>query len=126
MNYSGYRDLNVYRLAYKLAMETFEKTKQFPQEEKYSLTDQMRRASRSIPANLAEAWRKRFYSKMFISKLIDCAGEASEMEVWIDMAKDTGYINQEDHVYFLKSYGEVNKMLNGMINKSDRFCSNEV
>ena len=125
MNYSGYRDLNVHRLAYRLAIEMFEKTKSFPNDEKYSLTDQMRRASRSIPANLAEAWRKRVYSKMFISKLIDCAGEASEMEVWLDIAKDTGYIDQQDHAYFFKSYGEVNKMLNGMIDKSDRFCLNK-
>ena len=120
--YAGYRDLNVYRLAYKLTIEIFQKTKSFPVEEKYSLTDQIRRASRSIPANLAEAWRKRLYSKMFVSKLADCAGEASEVEVWLDISKDAGYLSSEDHQYFINSYGEVNKMLNGMMEKPERFC----
>lgn len=86
--YNGYRDLKVFHAAYKLAMEIFEITKAFPVEERYSLVDQIRRSSRSVPANLAEAWKKRLYPKMFISKIIDAAGEAGETEVWLDVSKD--------------------------------------
>jgi four helix bundle protein len=86
--YKGYRDLKVYQLAYKLAMEIFEISKTFPREEKYSLTDQIRRSSRSVPANVAEAWKKRRYPKMFISKIIDAAGEAGEIEVWLHFSLD--------------------------------------
>ena len=71
MEYRGFRDLKVYQLSYKLSLEIFEITKSFPKEEKYSLVDQIRRSSRSIPANIAEAWRKRIYVKSFVSKLID-------------------------------------------------------
>lgn len=74
--YGGYRDLKVYKLAYQLALEVHDATKAFPKEEKYALVDQIRRSSRSVAANLAEAWKKRRYKKAFISKLIDCAGEA--------------------------------------------------
>ncbi len=76
--YNGYRDLKVYQLAYKLAMDVFQITKTFPRDEKYSLTDQIRRSTRSIPANIAEAWKKRRYPKSFVSKIIDAAGEAGE------------------------------------------------
>lgn len=79
-SYHGYRDLKVYQLAYQLALEIHEITKSFPKEEKYSLTDQIRRSSRSIPTNLAEAWKKRRYEKAFISKLIDCAGELGKQK----------------------------------------------
>ncbi len=74
--YRGYRDLKVYQMAYQLALDIHEVTKIFPKEEEYSLVDQIRRSSRSIPANLAEAWKKRRCQKMFISKIIDAAGEA--------------------------------------------------
>lgn len=124
MQYSGYRDLKVYKHAYRLAMEIFEETKGFPNEERYSLTDQIRRSSRSIPANIAEAWKKRMYVKMFVSKLIDCAGEAGETEVWLDIAKDSGYLSIERHAYFSNGYDEVNRMLFGMIDKSEKFCKN--
>jgi len=121
--YNGYKDLKVYQRAYKLAMDIFYETKTFPAEEKYSLTDQIRRSSRSIPANIAEAWKKRRYSKMFISKLIDCAGEAGETEVWLDFAKDTSYLSIEKHEYFLSSYNEINRMLYSMIHKPEKFCT---
>ena len=75
-SYRGYKDLKVYQMAYQLALDIHEVTKTFPKEEKYSLVDQIRRSSRSVPANLAEAWKKRRYKKMFISKVIDAAGEA--------------------------------------------------
>ena len=122
MNYRGYRDLKVYQLSYKLAMEVFEVTKGFPREEKYSLTDQIRRSSRSIPANIAEAWKKRMYPKMFVSKVVDAAGEAGETEVWLDVSKDTGYMTPEDHQKLTSAYDEVSRMLYGMAEKPERFC----
>lgn len=121
--YHGYRDLKVYQLAYQLALEIHEITKSFPKEEKYSLTDQIRRSSRSIPTNLAEAWKKRRYEKAFISKLIDCAGEAGETEVWLDFSKDFGYINIGKHKDLMNRYDEVNRMLYGMMKKTDKFCA---
>jgi four helix bundle protein len=121
MDYRGYKDLKVYQLAYKLAMEIFEITKGFPREERYSLTDQIRRSSRSIPANISEAWKKRLYPKMFISKVIDAAGEAGETEVWIDFSKDTGYLAKEKYNELVSGYDEVNRMLYGMVEKPDRF-----
>jgi len=120
--YSGYKDLKVYQRSYTLAMDIFYETKTFPVEEKYSLTDQIRRSSRSIPANIAEAWKKRRYSKMFVSKIIDCAGEAGETEVWLDFAKDARYLSLERHAFFMSSYDEINRMLYSMINKPEKFC----
>ena len=84
----GHRDLRVYQLSYKLAMEIFDLTRTFPREEIYSLTNQIRRSSRSVAANMAEGFRKRRYRNMFINKLTDCDGEASETQVWIDFALD--------------------------------------
>ena len=123
MEYSGFRDLKVYQLAYKLAMEIFEETKNFPKEEKYSLTDQLRRSSRSIVANIAEAWKKRMYVKSFVSKLIDSYGEEGETEVWLDMAFDSGYLTEEKHRYFRQGYDEVGKMLHSMISHPEKFCT---
>ncbi len=120
--YHGFRDLIVYQLSYKLALEIFELTKQFPKEEKYSLVDQIRRSSRSIPTNIAEAWYHRKYSKSFVSKLIDCTGEAGETEVWIDFSFDFGYIKQNQKDYFIDKYEEVIKMLYGMISQPEKFC----
>jgi len=120
--YRGYRDLKVYQLAYELALEIQEITKTFPKEEKYSLVDQIRRSSRSVPTNLAEAWKKRRYEKAFISKLIDCAGEAGETEVWLDFSKDFGYLNEHKKSELIDKYDEVNRMLYGMMDKSEKFC----
>lgn len=120
--YRGFRDLKVYQLAYKLAMEIFKETKYFPIEEKYSLTDQIRRSSRSVAANIAEAWKKRKYMKSFVSKLVDSYGEEGETEVWLDMAFDAGYLAKERHQYFRNGYDEVSKMLNSMINQPEKFC----
>lgn len=114
--YRGFRDLKVYQLSYQLALEIFELTKVFPKEEKYSLLDQVRRSSRSVCANIAEAWYKRRYPKSFISKLIDSAGEAGETEVWIDFSFDHRYMIEEHHRKLLDKYSEVGKMLNSMIN----------
>ena len=121
-NYRGYRDLKVYQMSYQLAVDIHEVTKTFPKEEKYSLTDQIKRSSRSVPANLSEAWKKRIYKKAFISKLIDCAGEAGETEVWLDFSKDFGYLDETKYHELIKRYDEVNRMLYGMIDKADKFC----
>ena len=121
-DYRGFRDLIVYQLSYKLSVEIFEITKSFPVEEKYSLTDQIRRSSRSVPTNISEAWSRRRYPKSFVSKLIDADGEASETTVWMDFSKDHKYINEESHIYFIDKYIEVSKMLNSMINTPEKFC----
>lgn len=121
--YRGYRDLRVYQIAYQLALDIYQVTKTFPKEEKYSLTDQIRRSSRSVPANLAEAWKKRRYEKAFISKLVDCASEAGETEVWLDFSKDFGYLDEDKYEDFMNRYDEVNRMLYGMIDKANKFCS---
>lgn len=123
MNYRGYRDLKVYQLAYKLGMEIFEITKSFPKEERYSLTDQIRRSSRSVPGNIAEAWKKRIYPKMFVSKVVDAAGEAGETEVWLDFSKDSGYLQVEKYEELVSGYEEVNRMLFGMIEKPEKFST---
>ncbi|MDR9419389.1 four helix bundle protein [Gracilimonas sp.] len=107
--YQGFKDLTVYKLSYKLAMEIFNISKNFPKEEKYSLTDQIRRSSRSVPTNIAEAYRKRRYPKHFVSKLTD--SECSETIVWIDFAFNCGYINKRQHAYFNTKYEEVGKCL---------------
>ena len=122
-NYRGFRDLIVYQKSYKLAMEIFEITKSFPKEDKYSLVDQIRRSSRSVPANIAEAWIKRKYPKSFISKLLDSLAEEAETEVWIDMSKDCKYIDDQLHNSLLERYQEVAKMLNSMINTPEKFCN---
>jgi len=118
--------LKVYQLAYKLAMEIFNITKTFPGEEKFSLTDQIRRSSRSIPAHISEAWEKRSYQKMFVSKIVDAAGEAGETEVWLDIAKDANYISIEEHKEMMDGYDEVNRMLYGMAEKPEKFCPKKI
>ena len=122
MVYQGYRDLIVFQTAYELALTIHQVTKSFPVEEKYSLVDQIRRSSRSVPANLAEAWKKRRYRKAFISKLTDCSGEAGETEVWLDLSKDLGYIDKSTHKELTEKYDEVGRMLVGMMDKADKFC----
>ena len=103
-------------------MDIFEITKTFPNEEKFSLTDQIRRSSRSVPTNISEAWKKRSYPKMFVSKIIDAAGEAGETEVWLDIAKDSKYMSIVEHKEMMEGYDEVNRMLYGMAEKPEKFC----
>ena len=91
------KDLNVYKLAYQLAMEIFEITKKFPSQEKYALTSQIRRSSRSVCLNLREAWAKRRYEAHFVSKLSDCDGENNETDSALDFAKDCDYISPIQH-----------------------------
>lgn len=117
----GHRDLKVYQATYKLAMDIFKESKSFPKEEKYSLTDQIRRSSRSIAANIAEGFRKRQYPKMFVSKLADADGEATETQVWLDFAKDCEYLVPEKYRELIKGYEEVGKMLGTMMSMPEKF-----
>jgi four helix bundle protein len=119
---NSFRDLIVFQKAYKLAMEIFEITRTFPKEEKYSLTDQILRSSRSITVNIAEAWAKRIYPKHFVSKLTDSLGEEYETENWLDYSRDCKYINVETYKRLMEGYDEVRKMLISMINNPDKFC----
>lgn len=96
---NSHKDLEVYQMAFEMAMRIFELSKQFPKEETYSLTDQMRRASRSVCANVAEGFRKRRYKLHFISKLSDAETEAAETQVWLDFALACHYLNVEEHQY---------------------------
>ena len=118
----SFKDLIVFQKTYKLAMEIFEFSKGFPKEEKYSLTDQIRRSSRSVTSNMAESWAKRRYEKSFVNKLTDALGEENETEVWIDYSKDCGYLQKETHEKILNEYDEVRKMLISMINNPDKWC----
>ena len=118
----SFRDLIVYQKAYKLAMEIFEITNKFPSAEKYSLTDQIRRSSRSVTSNIAEAWSKKNYIKYFTSKLSDSLGEEFETEVWIDYSKDCKYISLEKHKHLLDGYEEVRKILISIMNNPNKFC----
>ncbi len=117
----GYRDLKVYQLAYKLAMEIFHESKSFPKEERYSLTDQIRRSSRSVATNIAEGFRKRRYPNMFVNKMADADSESAETQVWLDFARDCGYLPQERYGKLILGYEEVGKMLGGMIAKPEKF-----
>jgi len=118
----GHRDLKVYQLAYELAMEIFRLSKSFPREEVYSLTDQIRRSSRSVAANIAEGFRKRRYPNMFVNKLTDSDGEATETQVWLDFAFDCGYMSKTNRDRLTAGYEEVGKMLGGMMTNASKFA----
>jgi four helix bundle protein len=115
-------DLEVYKLAFDTAMNIFEISKTFPKEEKYSLTDQIRRASRSVCANLAEGWRKRKYKAVFINKLLDSAQEAAETQTWLQFALQCKYVNKELFEELNEKYEHIFAMLNNMEKKADSFC----
>ncbi|NOT48228.1 MAG: four helix bundle protein [Acidobacteria bacterium] len=117
----GYKSLKVFQLSYELAMEIFRLSKTFPREETYSLTDQIRRASRSVPANIAEGYRKRQYPRHFVSKLSDADGECSETQVWLFFSRDCGYATSEKCDELVQKYEEVGRMLGGMIANPERF-----
>lgn len=119
-----YKELLAFKKAFSLAMEIFKVSKLFPKEETYSLTDQIRRSSRSVCANMAEAYRKRRYVKHFISKLTDCDGENSETSTWLDFALECDYINIEIHKELNEKSLEVGKLINYMINNPDKFGCN--
>lgn len=118
---AGHKDLKVFQLAYRLAMEIFHLTKTFPSEEKYSLTDQIRRSSRSVAANIAEGYRKRQYPKVFSNKMSDADGEATETQVWLEFSRDCEYISSEKCQSLTNGYEEVGRMLGGMIANPKKF-----
>ncbi len=117
----SHKDLRVYQLAYEAALEIHEISKSFPSEEKYSLTDQIRRSSRSVCSNLAEAWRKRRYQKNFISKLSDSEAEAGETQVWLDMSESFGYIDQDKHNDLYDKYEHIIAMLINISNQPEKW-----
>jgi four helix bundle protein len=117
----GFRDLRVYQLAFTLATEIFKESKHFPLEERYSLTDQVRRASRSVAANIGEGYRKKRYPKMFINKMADADGEATETQIWLDFAESCGYLSKERRSELQLGYEEVGRMLGGMMAHPERF-----
>ena len=118
----SFRDLEVYKLAFGAAMEIFEISKKFPSEEKYSLTDQIRRSSRSVCSCLAEGWRKRRYIAVFVNKLTDSAQEAAETQSWLEFALKCGYLTQEEFIKLDDIYEHIFAMLSAMENKSETFC----
>jgi len=117
----SHKQLDVYKLAYKLAMDIFHLSKKFPADERYSLTDQIRRSSRSVSANLAEAFRKRRYEKAFISKLSDSEGECAETQTWLDFARDCEYINSVTCDKINQEYEHVIGMLVNMIKSPEKW-----
>lgn len=117
----GFKQLKVYQKAFQLANEIFEISKGFPVEEKYSLTDQIRRSSRSVCANIAEAYRKRRYPKHFTSKITDSDAEASETIVWINFALSCNYISKKQNDYYESGYAEMGRMLGSMADHPERF-----
>jgi four helix bundle protein len=112
----SHRDLEVYQRAFEAAFGIFEASKAFPREEAYALTDQIRRSSRSVCANLAEAWRKRRYQAAFTSKLSDCEAEAAETQVWLEFALKCQYLDRETALAYHAAYDRILATIVGMIN----------
>ncbi len=118
----SYRDLKVYKLAFELQQEIFLITKPFPREELYSLTDQVRRSSRSIGANIAESWQKRRYPAHFVSKLSDADGEQAETQHWLATSLACDYISPSEHKHLLDSCNDIGKMLGKMMQEPEKWC----
>ena len=121
VNLKGYKDLDIYQLSYRMAIEIFEKTRDFPKEEKYSLIDQIRRSSRSISSNIAEAWGKRMYRNHFVSKISDSYTEANETQTWLDFSNAHGYIKKERYDYLTENYDHICRMLFNMMKHPEKF-----
>ena len=119
------KDLEAYGLAYDLAMDIFEISKAWPKEEKYALTDQIRRSSRSVCANLREAWAKRRYPAHFLSKLTDADAENSETDTWLEFAKDSECLSIEQHKQLADKAATVGRMLGAMLKNFESFCQND-
>lgn len=120
-NIKSHKELRVYQLSFEAGMEIFNITKSFPTEEKYSLTDQIRRSSRSVSANIGEAWRKRRYPKSFVAKLSDSDGEGGETQVWLDYALACGYIEEEIYSDLMRKYDNILGMLVTMMNQPEKW-----
>lgn len=117
------RDLQVYQLAFRMAMRIFELSKAFPPEERYALTDQMRRSARSVCANLAEGWRKRRYRAVFLHKLSDATQEAAETQTWAEFACASHYLTNQTFQELDEAYEHIFAMLRTMESKADAFCN---
>ena len=115
------KELKVYKHAYALAMDIFEISKAWPKEENYALTDQIRRSSRAVCANLREAWSKRRYEAHFISKLTDVDAENSETDTWLDFAKDCKYLSQEEHLHLTNECQHIGSMVGSMLKSAYSF-----
>ena len=115
----NHKDLKVYQLSFEAGMKIFNLSKTFPKEEMYSLTDQIRRSSRSVTGNIAEAYRKRRYQKSFISKLNDAESEAAETQVWLDYAYECGYLDKNSHNELFEKYDHIISMLVTMSQKPE-------
>jgi four helix bundle protein len=118
---TSFRELRVYQAAFALQQEIFLETRAFPAEERYSLTDQLRRASRSVGANLAEAWQKRRYPAHFLSKLTDADSELAETEHWLSTARACDYLSESQHQRLSDQSRQVGAMLGAMLAKPDAF-----
>jgi four helix bundle protein len=116
----GFRELRVYKAAFAAAMRIFSLTKQFPPEERFSMVDQMRRSSRSVCANIAEAWGKRRYKAHFVSKLSDAEGEAEETRVWLEFALRCRYLEQDDFDQLDDTYDKIRGQLVRMLAEPDK------
>jgi four helix bundle protein len=116
-----YRDLKIYQKAYALAMDIFEATKKFPPEEKFGLTDQIRRSSRSVCANFVESYRRRKYKAHFVAKLTDSGTENAETQVWLDFSKDCKYLAPDLYNDFSSRNNEVGKLIWYMIENPEKF-----
>jgi four helix bundle protein len=117
-----FRDLEVYRRAFDAAMKIFQLTKKFPAEERFSLVDQMRRASRSVCANLSEAWRKRRYAAVFKNKITDSMQEASETQCWLEFSFSCRYIEKDIFDKLDDEYEQIIAMLNSVERNAEKFC----
>jgi four helix bundle protein len=118
----SFRELNVYRLSREVAQTIYQHTRRFPIEERYSLTDQIRRSSRAVKAMIAEAWARRRYKAVFVNKLDEALGEATETQSWLDDARDSGYLTTEEFEGLDAQYISITRMLSRMIDRADDFC----
>jgi four helix bundle protein len=123
MPVKDFRELDVYKIAFQSAMEIFDISKKWPPDERYSLTSQIRKSSRSICSNIGEAWRKRRYVAAFVSKLSDADAESGETMVWIDFAKACGYLNDVQSTSLEKKYNQICAQLVTMITQADKWCT---
>lgn len=124
MRAADYKQLRVYQLAFEIAMNIFALSKRFPAEEKFALTDQIRRSSRSVCANIAEAWRKRRYEAAFVSKLSDSDTEAAETEVHLDFALRCGYLDSPTHAKLRDQYDHICRQLTKIMDDAPSWCGN--
>ena len=118
----SFRDLNVYRQARETAQKIFELSRQFPAEERYSLTDQIRRSSRAVKAMIAEAWGRRRYKAVFVNKLDEALGEATETQSWLDDARDSKYLSDDEFNEVDSNCIAICRMLSRMIDRAEDFC----